>query len=306
MYGCTENMDIKLDSTYTRLIVDASISTDTTTHKVLLTKTASYFDSSNPLPVTGAIITIDDGTNTFPLTENNLTPGMYETAPNVYGVVGKTYNLTIKNIDINNDGVTETYNASSTINYVTKIDSIQAPYKGNNPERMSYQIMLFAQDPPTKDYYMFEIYKNGVLQTDTLREVRFSDDELFNGNYVYGLPVGSLRDRKGGEQGHPGDVVTVEMRSITKEYYNPGGQASVELRGTKGRIGLAGGLPHRTQIGFEVGQAGFQGFASALRNGIDTDNPAVQFVQPFAEGGAVPTQLDLSLPGSTPPQSFDH
>jgi len=78
------------------------------------------------------------------------------------------------------------------------------------------------------------------------------------------------------------------------------------LRGTKGRIGLAGGLPHRTQIGFEVGQSGFQGFASALRNGIDTDNPAVQFVQPFAEGSAVPTQLDLGLPGSTPPQSFDH
>lgn len=218
--SCTENMDIQLDSTYTRLIVDASISTDTTTHIVKLSKTASYFDSSEPLAVTGAVITISDGTSTFPLTENLSMPGVYQTAANVYGVVGKTYNLTIKNVDVNNDGVMEEYNASSKINPVSKVDSIQAIYKGMDPKRMSYQIMLFAQDPPTTDYYMFEIYKNGVLQTDTLNEVRFSDDVLFNGNYMYGLPVGSLRDRKPGEQAFPGDIVTVEMRSITKEYYN--------------------------------------------------------------------------------------
>ncbi|MEI6821137.1 MAG: DUF4249 domain-containing protein [Bacteroidota bacterium] len=262
MYGCTENMDIKLDSTYTRLIVDASISTDTTIHKVMLSKTASYFDSSNPLPVTGAVITIDDGINTFPLTENNLTPGLYETTPNVYGVVGKTYNLTIKNVDINNDGVTETYNASSTINYVTKIDSIQAPYKGNNPDRMSYQILLFAQDPPTQDYYMFEIYKNGVLQTDTLREVRFSDDALFNGNYVYGLPVGSLRDRKGAEQGHPGDVVTVEMRSITKDYYN---FLTGALLATSPQIPLFSGPPANVKGNINNGAFGFFAAYSSSR-----------------------------------------
>ena len=83
VYGCTEKMDIKLDSTYTRLIVDASISTDTTVHSVLLSKTASYFDNSAPLPVTGAIVTFNDGTTTFPLTENLQQPGLYLTAPNV-------------------------------------------------------------------------------------------------------------------------------------------------------------------------------------------------------------------------------
>ena len=77
------------------------------------------------------------------------------------------------------------------------------------------------------------------------------------------------------------------------------------MGGAKGRIGLTGGFPQRTQIGLEVGQLGFQRFASALRHGIDTNDPAVQFVQPFADGGAVPTQLDLGLPGSTPSHSFD-
>ncbi len=250
-FSCTESIDVKLDDTYTRLIVDASISTDTTIHKVILTKTASYFDSSNPLPVTGAIVTIEDGINTFLLTENILKPGVYETLPTVYGEVGKIYKLTIKNVDIDNNGTKEEYTSSTTINHFVKIDSIQTT---RSTKRKAYDVNLYALDPPTNDYYMFEVYKNGILQTDTLREVFFTDDKLFNGNYTNGIAVGYLRDGKGSEKAYPGDTIAIELRSITKEF----NQILWEtLDATRPSIPLISGPPANVKGNISNGAIGF-------------------------------------------------
>ena len=219
VYGCTEKIDIKLDSTYIRLIVDARITTDTTKQTVILTKTASYYDNSAPIPVTGAVITIDDGTNTISFAENPLNPGVYETPNNVYGVVGKIYNLTIKNVDVQNTGIKQVYNATTTIYPPVKLDSVQAVY---NIKRDNYRLYTFFKDPPEKNYYVFDVYKNGVLQTDSLNEVRFFNDALINGNYIYGLPIGRFVNPSDslGDFGKKYSLLTVELRSVSEDYYN--------------------------------------------------------------------------------------
>lgn len=217
-YSCTENIDIKLDSTYTRLVVEARFSTDTTAHKVTLTKTSSYFYNMPAPTVSGAIVTIDDGVNTFLLNENPLHPGVYETTSNVYGVVGKTYHLLIKNVDINNDGALEEYSSTSTIYPVNKIDSIVPHYKPERPK--GYEIKLYVLDPPTEDFYLFNVYKNSKLLTDTITEPMVVDDRLYNGNYTNGIAVGYLRDNKQDEIAHAGDTVQLEIWRITKDFYN--------------------------------------------------------------------------------------
>lgn len=213
LYSCTEKMDIQLDDAYTRLVVEGRFSTDTTVHKVRLTKTSSYFYNNAALPVSGAIVTISDGVNTILLAENS--DGVYETPPNTYGKVGKTYQLLIKNVDIDKNGVFEEYSASSTIYPINTIDSIAMEYI---PHFEAWEVKCYVLDHPTEDYYLFNIYKNNVLMTDTITEPLVVDDKLYNGNYTNGIGVGYLRDKKPDEKAYPGDTIELEIWRITKEF----------------------------------------------------------------------------------------
>jgi len=225
LYSCTEKMDIELEDSYTRLVVEGRFSTDTTIHQVRLTKTSSYFYNNPAPPVRGAIVTISDGVNTIVLTENAIHPGIYETPANTYGVIGKSYQLFIKNVDIDNNGVKEEYSANSTIYSVNTIDSIAMKY---NTHFDAWEVKVYVFDPPTEDYYLFNIYKNNKLITDTITEPLVVDDRLYNGNYTNGIAVGYLRDRKPDEMAYVGDTIGLEIWRITKEFY----QFMFELKNT--------------------------------------------------------------------------
>ena len=213
---CTEKMDIQLDETYTRLVVEARLSTDTAIHTVRLTTSTSYFYNQPPPAVSNAIVTISDGNSVINLTESSLKPGVYETPANTFGRIGSTYKLLIKNVDINKDGIKEEYEASSTIYPVNQVDSISMKYY---TDFEAWEVKCFVQDPPTEDYYLFNVYKNNVLMTDTLSEPLVVDDKLYNGNYTNGIGVGYLRDEKSGERAVLGDSIRLETWRIDKSFF---------------------------------------------------------------------------------------
>lgn len=230
--SCTEPIDIKLDSSFSRLVVFGEISTDTTIHRISLTRSADYFYNKPAEGVSGALVKINDGTREITLTENPLNPGSYETLPDYYGVAGKIYNLFISNVDVNNDGVLEAYSASSFLPELAEIDSIKLNY-AVYPFFTGYEIHLYALDPPeTIDYYAFKVVKNSVQQTDSIPEIIIQNDILFNGNYTNGISVQYLDDRKPGEKGIPGDTVTFEMYGISAGYYKFLLEAQTELFGS--------------------------------------------------------------------------
>lgn len=214
--SCTEKMDIQLDNTYTRLVVEARLSTDTAIHTVRLTSSTSYFYNQPPPAVSNAIVTISDGNSVINLTENSTKPGVYETPANTFGKIGNTYKLLIKNVDINNDGIKEEYEASSTIYPVNQVDSIAMKYY---TDFEAWEVKCYVQDLPTEDYYLFNVYKNNVLMTDTLSEPLVVDDKLYNGNYTNGIGVGYLRDEKSGERAVIGDSIRLETWRIDKSFF---------------------------------------------------------------------------------------
>ncbi len=218
LWQCTERIDVEVDSTYARLVVEGSVTTDTTQHSVKLSLTSDYFYNQPAPPVSNAIVQIDDGDTLVFLTESTEEPGRYYTDSNFSGVPGNTYILRITNVDIDNDGVFEEYTASSHMNPVNDIDSIQLELMESAYFSL-YQVLVYAWDPPTKDFYAFKIYKNGILMTDTLYELIVQDDEFFNGNYTYGIPSQFLDQQKEQEILYPGDTVTFEINGITEEYY---------------------------------------------------------------------------------------
>jgi hypothetical protein len=215
---CTERIEIEVDSSYTRLVVEGYINTDTIQHSVRLTKSSDYFYNQPAPYLSDAIVTISDGDSTIFLSESQDHPGTYLTHPGYYGVPGKTYTLEISHVDIDNDGVFEEYTASSELRQTNKVDSIQLePLTGDNFN--IFQILVFALDPPAKDFYAFKVLKNRILVTDTLSELIIQDDIFFNGNYIYGAPSQFLDQNEQDEVVHSGDTITFEINGITEEYY---------------------------------------------------------------------------------------
>ncbi len=213
--ACTEKIDIDLDSTYERLVVEAEITTDTATQWVRLTRSSDYYSGNTSAAVSNAAVSLSDGTETWTLNENNQNPGYYETEPGFYGVVGKTYDLNIELVEA--IGEVKNYSATSKIMPVGEIDSIRVEY---NPDWDIYEIQIFAWEPPTTDFYMFQVLKNGELLTDSINKVWISDDRYFNGNYTYGALVGFLDPENPREAPQQGDTITLKMSRITKEYFD--------------------------------------------------------------------------------------
>ena len=211
--ACTEKYDVELDSTYVRLVVQGSISDELKAHQISLTNSADYFSNSPAPKVTDATVSISDGENTFDLTE--VSDGLYET-DTISGEPGKTYTLTI-----NSDG--ETYTSSCLLNFCAPMDSINFGfydysdyYDGDTSVKdTTLYILLNALEPSTPgDFYLWNVYKNEILESDTLHEVYFSDDVFINGNYMYDIMVQWI------EYASVGDTITLEMQAITEEYYD--------------------------------------------------------------------------------------
>ncbi|MBK7713150.1 MAG: DUF4249 family protein [Bacteroidales bacterium] len=69
-FSCVERINIELDDSYTRLIVDGAITTDTAAHTVMLSSTTSYYYNQVIPPVTGALLTLTDGTVEYSMNED--------------------------------------------------------------------------------------------------------------------------------------------------------------------------------------------------------------------------------------------
>ncbi len=217
--SCTERIEVDLGSTYRHLIIYGEVTNKRGVHTVSLSASSDYFSNRKAEGIRGAEVEISDGIRNFLLKESTTEPGIYETSPEFKGIMGQTYSLHVGEVDINLDGKTEEYSASSYLPYLNPLDSIHLGYS-KNTFFSGWQVLIYAQDPPeSKDYYAFKTYKNGVLLTDTLSEYIVQSDDFFNGRYTNGITAQFLNDDNPSEKASAGDVITFEINSITREYY---------------------------------------------------------------------------------------
>ncbi len=228
VFSCTEKIDIKLDDSYTRLIVDGSITTDTMVQTVILRTTSSYYYNEPTPMVSGAQVSISDGTRTFNLKEDSA--GYYRTEASVYGIAGHTYTLNVK-LAKAIAGHTD-YTAISKLNPIVSLDSVSLLFHPDWSKNGIWEVKCYVQEPPTIDFYRFLILKNRLLLTDTINEWFVTDDKFFNGNYTNGATVAYLQQGSARDGLSPGDTVTVEVNSIGKDYFNFITEAQTELRGS--------------------------------------------------------------------------
>jgi len=80
-----------------------------------------------------------------------------------------------------------------------------------------YDVLFYAQEPePIGDCYMFLLYLDNILYTDTITEVSFVDDEFVNGNYISDLLVYRINETDISDS----VLVTLEIMSTTRNFYD--------------------------------------------------------------------------------------
>lgn len=251
--ACTEQIEIDLDSTYARLVVEGVVSTDSINHYVLLSISSDYF-SNRPAPrVQDALVELTFEDESMQLIENEAIPGRYETPYAFRGEIGTTYNLNINELDVDQDGEEEYYHASSTMSGGSELERIELRYYPT-PVVSGYTVFVYLYHPiEARDWFGFKLMKNSDLLTDSLSKYSVVSDELFDTGYFPGLPAGFLSDDDPREAVHPGDTITFELNCIEKAYYDFITEAQLELAGN---FPLFSGPPSNIVSNIENGALG--------------------------------------------------
>ncbi len=139
--------------------------------------------------VNNATVTLWDGAIAYALNETVPgSSGIYTTDSTFTGRVNKTYTVQIQ-LPEAISGHTA-FDAACYLPPVTHLDSVTYVFHPEYGKEGIWFINLWAQEPGDEvNYYMFNLYRNGKLMTDSIQKKRISDDALINGKYMTGITV---------------------------------------------------------------------------------------------------------------------
>jgi hypothetical protein len=238
--SCTEEIKIDLSSSSPELVVEGVITNEVKAHTIYLKKSGDYFMNQPVTMISGAVVSLSDGQNNYILNEDLLNKGAYSTENTFAGIPGRTYSISIANVDVDGDGIKEQYAASCLMIPLAPVDSISVEKKGMFRQDI-WAVKLSIQDSiGYPNYYLSRTYINDVCKSDSIDEWGISNDELFDGVYLINETIMFFRSRKPDEKVKDGDKVSLEVCAITEDYMKYIFEVGEEFRG---RNPLFGGQP---------------------------------------------------------------
>ncbi len=191
--SCTEVIDIDLqDGDNNKLSVSGKFTNETKAHQVELKYTVDYFSTGEIPMVENARVYISNNQgDTINLTETST--GIYQTASDVAGIIGVTYKL---NIELQNG---EKYNSDEQIMPAPiEADSIICEYReGVAFMDGGYYVQYFGQETAGEGgNYFWDLYIDNVLDSDTLKESRFENDQFVDGQYIHDMDLFFLEEEE--------------------------------------------------------------------------------------------------------------
>jgi hypothetical protein len=214
MTSCEKTVLLDNDQSDVKIVIEGMVTNREDYHYVKVSRSANFYDSGKTPRVSDAIVSVsDDQGNTFEFIHNpNAHPdsaGFYLPLSPFAGEVGRTYTLTVVT-----DG--QEYTAVDKMFSVTSIDSLtygidQDEMDDPEDEGKYYEVLIYAVEPQeTKDYYLFDFYRNDSLLVAGPDEIYFSDDVAL-GEEINGVqsPIYYAK----------GDVARVEAFSLSRAGY---------------------------------------------------------------------------------------
>ncbi|MFV8226648.1 DUF4249 domain-containing protein [Christiangramia aquimixticola] len=197
--SCEEVIDVELDKTEPRLVIEASLiwlkGSAGSTQEIKLSQTTPFYNRER-LPVTDANIMVTNCNNDiflFTHTEN----GIYKNE-NFQPQIEMKYQM---ELEYNGD----LYTASEVLQSVSEIDYVEQLNSGGFAGD-EIEIKAYYTDPvETEDFYLFKFEDEDL-------SLEIYEDEFTNGNQIFGYY--STEDIKSGND------ILIQMEGISKDYYN--------------------------------------------------------------------------------------
>jgi hypothetical protein len=246
--ACTEPFDIRTDDSPPVIVIYGAL-TDELKHQVVnISRSSPYFDNEPNRGISGADVTVRSSDNrVYRFQENDSIRGLYY-SENKFRVRSETdYSLTVE-VDFDNDGILDSYEATTTVLSVPAIDSLTLEPVDLFGHK-NYFLYAHLQDPPEKNFYLFKVLLNDSLITGKLTDLVISDDKLFNNQYmkrniylfdddeISEWEMGPEEDRKRPFFLHPGDIVSIEFSFIPQGYFDFINQCNREKNGENPMFG---------------------------------------------------------------------
>jgi hypothetical protein len=200
LVSCKKEVQVKLNSKESRLVIEADFSASQKTNTVRITKTGGVTQINQFQTISGAMVVISDGQGyEETLTEED--GGIYH-SNSFSGVVGRTYFMTVRYDN-------KTYEAQSTIQEPVKLQGAFAVNGSWGGAPMQGFMPVYTDVAGTRNYYRFIQYHNGKrLPGSVIRDDRYNDGQP-NTEPVLTM---DLKLRKG-------DSLLVELQNIDEANY---------------------------------------------------------------------------------------
>lgn len=225
IWACESPADVELSPSTPTLVVDAFINDQSAPQRIVLNFSQPFFENEPYRPASGATVIVNDDQSNSPLvfSETN-TPGEYLWEPTndrpTIGEVGTVFTLEI-------DYQGQLFTATTTIKRTTPIQEIQffeeeVPFS----DEIEYQGRFSARDlPGLGDAYWVKTFWNDEFLGDPSELNIAFDAGLSPGGGIDGrefiIPIRAGINPTGEDEAFElGDVVRVEIHSITREAYD--------------------------------------------------------------------------------------
>lgn len=202
--SCDEVINVDLNTTASRLVIDASINwvkgTTGNEQKIKLSTTTDYYNTTFPV-VSGASVIVTNSANTvFNFIENSGT-GEY-ICTNFIPVIDEIYTMTIT---VNG----QTYTATETLINVPSIENNILQNNTGGFAADEIEITYYYQDNAAQEnYYLFGLKTNRLA----FPEFEAENDENTQGNL--------MSEQYSHKDLTAGDIVDIKLYGISKRYYS--------------------------------------------------------------------------------------
>ena len=212
--SCEKSYELETDQSEIKIVIEGLVTNQQGYHFVKVSRSADFYSSGKTPRVTDAVVLVSDNNGNvveFLHNPNNHpdSSGYYKPIVDFAGTIGKTYTLSVLT-----DG--NEYKAEDKMYSVSSIDSLTYDINQEemeDPEEINkyYEVLIYAKEPQdTKDYYLFQFYRNDSLKVAEPDEIYFSDD-IALGEEINGVqsPIYYAR----------GDAARVQSFSLTRAGY---------------------------------------------------------------------------------------
>jgi hypothetical protein len=226
-FGCERELNIAIPTDDKRLLVDGEFTNESAIHRIRLYCSGGLLTGTPQTIVTGAKVFVTDKTDTFYYHENKDTLGLYQTDKKCAGEGGITYYLSISNVDINNDGMKESYSANEKLPMPIEIYSLISKHglDGDNHYALNNKASFKIKYGGPEYLYPFIMINNIADKTLTQR---LGSGELNSFETDYKLPqvssASNVRDWSSYVATYKkaiiGDVIGFVGYNFTKKQYS--------------------------------------------------------------------------------------